>query len=807
MTAFQVLITTGTPDTGWAAVAGDWLRAACPHDLALEPFSRWVREQHGAPPQAVPGFGRAGAPVWGGLDAAAAPLLPALGRRFPRAHALLWLQPPEECLAAWIAGGGHGDAAAVLAPWRAAAEAMLGHLQRHHERSLMLDVAEWRAHPGAAGERLSAFLGLPAPAAWPAPPPAPEPLPLALAGALMAGRADLQRLHAECLAACVPLADAGPGGVPALRSAFGERELALAADQWRQTQDHATQAQRQLAAAQAEAARAQAQHAAALAEARAALERQRAEAAQTTAQHEAALAEARTALERQRADAAQTTAQHEAALAEARTALERQRAEATQTTAQHEAALAEARAALERQRAEAAQAQARHDARAQALEAQGRSQGQALADSQTALAALQAEHARLTADHASTRAELAAAHAELARARQSQATLQATHDALVTEHDTVVDTWLALQERWLQGQAEAAQAQSQMQARLAQLQTEQRTMLRHLHEQQDQIDRTAREREQLAALGSPLRADTVTLRALEAGPERDQPPHCEIGFVLHDVQAPDRTHPRVLCRLVEHHGRAGLALLQAPGGEPPLRAWAPSGQEDGRDFVLLIPQDDDGRRRLESLGTSDRLFVEAIAARLEAALAGDRLRGPRWRPVALQLREQLWREPPRWRYDRLEVRAVDGGHLLAFREVLCGGFRAHGVELMWRPGHGGAAALMWPADATDPPLLSAWPRGDDGRLLPACPLPLDTGGPRAERRARWRALPPADRELVLAMLQALAGMAAGQPAPDGVDAAAWRTLPGLLQAALRLQHGGRLRRVLDAARGRIAGGR
>lgn len=690
MTAFQALITTGTPDTGWVAAAQAWLRAVCPHDLALEPFSRWVQAQHGAMPAAVPGFGRAGAPVWGGLDAAAAPLLPALGQRFPRVHALLFLQSPEECLALSFTAGEAADASAVLARWQAAAEAMLDHVQRHHDRSLMIDVAEWRALPDAAGARIAGFLGLPAPAHWPPPPPAPDPLPLALAGALTADLADLKRLHSQCLAACIPLA---PDTAPALRTAFGVSEYAQAAAQWRSTLERGARA--------------------------------------------------------------------EAELAEART-------HATQAATAHDAAVAELQQALE------AQARA-HREEAEALR-------QALAAARQSLAAQQAERTTIGA--------------EFQRAQQAQSALQSAHDALRAEHDTVVNSLLALQERWLQAQSQVAQ-----------LQAEQRTMLRHLHEQQDQVDRAARERSRIAALASPLRADHLVVQALEIGAERDQPPHRELGVVLLDVQAPDRRLARVACRLVEHHGRAGLALLHAPGAEPPMRAWTPSGQEEGRDFVLLIPEDDDGRRRLEALGTGDCLFVEALVSHIEVALADDRVHGPRWRPVVQQLRELLWRQRPRWRYDRLDVRAVDGGHLLGFREVLCGGFRARRVELMWRPGGRGAAALMRPSDAADPPLLVAWPRGDDGQSLASFVLPLDDATPASERLARWRALPRADRELLLAMLQALAGMASGQPPPDGVDAGAWQALPGLLKAALRLQYGGRLRRTVDAARGRIVSAR
>jgi hypothetical protein len=599
MTAIQVLITTGTPDAGWAEPATALLRGLGPEALVLPEFSRWAQAQQGAVTSAVPGFGRADGGPWGGLDAAAAPLLPQLGQRFPKAHGLFFVQSPVETLAAWIEAGGQGSPEPVLAAWRQAAQALLGHLPRHRERCLLIDVAEWRVLPAAAAQRIASFLGVEAP---PAPTPAPaalNPLPLALAQAWVAGRTELLRLHAECVAACDPLGEACPD-LPSVQ--LDEAVLAGALADWRARQ--------------------------------------------------------------------------------------------------------------------------------------------------------------------------------AAGARQAQ------------EQQTLLDGLLAAQESWVSAQA--------------QWQVEQQSMLRQLHAVQDQLEQCTREQVQLAGLASPLRADGLSLARLVVGDERDLAPHRELALVLHAVRAADRERSRVECRLIEHHGHVGLTLLQPPGVEPPLLAWSPSGQEGDRPYVLLVPDDDDGARRLDALGTGDRRFVEALVARIEAALLQDTARAARWLPVAVRLRERLVRQPDRWRYDRLRAEPQDGGYRLVFDHVECGRYRARALSMHWRPrpGAGAALTLHAPAELGDAPLLAAWPLGEDGRWRADWPLPVQDGRPVAEQRARWQALPVSDRQLLLALLAALPGVAGLQPPPPGLDAGALASAHGLLRAAQRLQHGPRWRRVLRALRGR-----
>lgn len=101
---------------------------------------------------------------------------------------------------------------------------------------------------------------------------------------------------------------------------------------------------------------------------------------------------------------------------------------------------------------------------------------------------------------------------------------------------------------------------------------------------------------------------------------REHPPHNHLNINLHNLQAGDTQWDILRIRLVEHHGRPGLAIFEPALGVPPLKKWSLSGEEDKVPFYLLVPEDNNGRRLLDEAAGVDFSFLQFLVVTLEAEL-------------------------------------------------------------------------------------------------------------------------------------------------------------------------------------------
>jgi hypothetical protein len=363
------------------------------------------------------------------------------------------------------------------------------------------------------------------------------------------------------------------------------------------------------------------------------------------------------------------------------------------------------------------------------------------------------------------------------RASEAAEQFAQSEQRLATERATAEHARAALQQQLAQALAGAERNQERSAAHERQRAAELARVQEALHRHKDLARREARP------------------PALEAGEfvpsaQRTEPPYRELTFTLRDLRLFDHAIDALDARLVEHHGHPGLVLLDGPAPGAGLGAWAESGQDRGRPYMLLVPSDAPARRALALLGTHDWLLVRGIVAAAEEALAGAADSGTTlWRQVARRLLAELDDLPPRLRYDRLEVEPegdVQGASLVyrvRFGHLLHGTRYRDALSLRWRPGvpQAGEApiSLLGPADAGEAPALAGWPPGESGGWATEWPLPLGAGLDAAERRSRWRALPASDQALVLALLDALPAaadlLAAEGRLPAGADRDAWIT--------------------------------
>ncbi len=273
------------------------------------------------------------------------------------------------------------------------------------------------------------------------------------------------------------------------------------------------------------------------------------------------------------------------------------------------------------------------------------------------------------------------------------------------------------------------------------------------------------------AMGKSL-AVKRSLRLLHT---QDSPPHRHLHFSLDALEIGGDSTPAAEVRLLNHHGRPGLATF-ATSKSTPFSAWQPHGREGERDFMLFVPSDPAGEQSLQRLGSTDWVRLRHIAVLVVQHLQ-DIETNVGWRDTARRLLRQLQGLPIRLRYDGIHIakapedpRSVE----IIFDNGMYGDQELAQVRLRWEPREG---HLQWRRQGSVP--LSAWPAGPDGALAEHHRLPVGS----ARDQAAWRACPAADRGLVLAILDAMPGavmQAPAQAVPAGLSCS------NLVEAATQL---------------------
>lgn len=231
-------------------------------------------------------------------------------------------------------------------------------------------------------------------------------------------------------------------------------------------------------------------------------------------------------------------------------------------------------------------------------------------------------------------------------------------------------------------------------------------------------------------------------------------PHRHVDVTIDNLRIGDRRCEEYTLRFVEHLSHPGLLFWHPSGRSVGLTAWEANGQEAGRDFMLVVPASAGGRDFLARLGTQDWLFVNALAHCFKAATA-EMPELEAWKAAAARLVRELESLPARLRYDRLVVDDASAGGAvgIAFEQARFGAQPLGTVRLTWQQS---SRRLVWtaPAGVGDVPLVS-WPVTEAGELATDYELPVGGAAEIPDGRERWARLQPADKELILAVLDAL----------------------------------------------------
>lgn len=356
----------------------------------------------------------------------------------------------------------------------------------------------------------------------------------------------------------------------------------------------------------------------------------------------------------------------------------------------------------------------------------------------------------------------ALAHYQQLRQRQAALLEQATQAEQVEQENEL----LLQQLNQVHSTQQAQREQQQQEAELLQLQ---------LHQVQEELEQQYLENQQHqppaqnpageAAQPPPLQA--LQCASVVMGQAEDNPPFYHINFTLAAAVCNQRPLGTLHLRLVEHRGDAGLAFF-AHAGAAPLQLWEPSGEEDGQAYMLLFPKHKRSGAVFARMGASDWLLVNDVLALMHVQLANAGPEHWRWRLVHQRLCEQLDALPAQLRHDAPQLRELPASPgqqvlglevgALSYGQRFCSKVK---VQLQFSGASIAAAGLpatltlVTPTQPSELPLLTQWPRGEQGELLAQWPLQFGKTLPKAQRNAQWQALSAQDRQLLRALIHAL----------------------------------------------------
>jgi hypothetical protein len=337
-------------------------------------------------------------------------------------------------------------------------------------------------------------------------------------------------------------------------------------------------------------------------------------------------------------------------------------------------------------------------------------------------------------------AEVRKISGELALAKQESETIKG---ALKAERQTAAKS----ESRYEQVSRDLAAAKEESELLLLQLHQVQEE-LEHYFLECRRLQKQLEERPKIAPF-------FLEANGVEIGHIEPRAPHRHAGFELLGARLAGRELGRVDMRLVEHHGRPGVAVFRARDEKisPPLFHWKSHGVEAGREYMLLVCEDPVGREFFTAATTSDLMLCREGVRLFASSLALEKGKDPeeikRWQRVARRFFELLDDLPLRMHYDHVEAVAPAGDvwEFTLHQAWLPRRYR-RSLTVLW--GSKKIALKLMPGEA---PSLANWPIDEQGK--PLAEFVLDRSSPEAARRAAWQKLTTLDRAWVTSIVAEL----------------------------------------------------
>ncbi len=265
---------------------------------------------------------------------------------------------------------------------------------------------------------------------------------------------------------------------------------------------------------------------------------------------------------------------------------------------------------------------------------------------------------------------------------------------------------------------------------------------------------------------------------LRFGHAEDRTPHRHLEFDLEGVRISDQTIGCLQVRLVEHHGRAGMLVRAAADDSHPMELWREDGREGEHAFLLVVPQDDQGKSFIGEAKARDLILLRQAALLAAAHLSQEStlqstLSTSFWRSVALRFVAFLDEATDRLCPGKAHIERGTHPGFFSFKiePVLIAGRVLSALQGSWNTEY---LTLELPGDG-HPPLI-AWPRNKDGSFAKFLKVPLTRAA--ADELATLRmTLPRADRQTLGQILKGLPDVLVQQPLVSSRGDAATRAEP------------------------------
>jgi len=264
--------------------------------------------------------------------------------------------------------------------------------------------------------------------------------------------------------------------------------------------------------------------------------------------------------------------------------------------------------------------------------------------------------------------------------------------------------------------------------------------------------------EQWKKTESLLSPFSLECEKIALGEQRNTGPYRSWDITFHQVALLGRRWAQLDLRLVEHHGNAGILIFEGPGPSPALHRWSPNGEESGRRFLLVVPQDHTSQTLLASVPASDLVFLHDAASKLlqqVATLETTDIHSLFWLQVAKRLLQHFHEIPNRIYYDSVKTTILPDSHghsILRFELIHAyhAGRLFDFLPVQWDVS---PSKIHIESAMGKPVPLLAWPINETREPAPEIVLDLANDSPDSPARLQWAKWLNHDRQLVSFIIQ------------------------------------------------------
>jgi hypothetical protein len=172
----------------------------------------------------------------------------------------------------------------------------------------------------------------------------------------------------------------------------------------------------------------------------------------------------------------------------------------------------------------------------------------------------------------------------------------------------------------------------------------------------------------------------VEIALITQNKSHDEGDHQHLNYSFENIKLLEKSAKHLHIRIVSHLGKPGIAIFGNPNIKKIFPSWTCHGNENGIEFMLIIPSDKIGRDWLMRISSSEILLLNEIVNRVSDEML--LLRNKKWSYICYVLLNQLQNLNQELKYDdiiilsantnKLSIEIVNPSHncrLLSFKYV------------------------------------------------------------------------------------------------------------------------------------------